>query len=87
MSPLGLPHCPDRLTVDKLKEEVYKNGSYLEKVGFDTMDWIWNEAHPGPFELSRMAGQFALPVIRKSLKRRLKTMDEETINIFAKYVH
>jgi pimeloyl-ACP methyl ester carboxylesterase len=86
MSPLGMPYPADRLNVDKIREGLDKD-SYLQRIGFETADWLWNEYHPSPFEMSRALGFLTLPIIKKSLKRRLPNMKAEVIDIFAKYVH
>jgi pimeloyl-ACP methyl ester carboxylesterase len=61
--------------------------TWFEKKGFETFLWIWNDVHPSPFEFSRAAGIFSRRVIWSSLKRRLANMPEQTIDIFAKYIH
>jgi hypothetical protein len=62
MSTVGMPYAPDNMKTVNIKKNL-DEGSYLQRVGFETTDWLWNEVHPGPFEASRMLGRFVLPII------------------------
>lgn len=84
MSPVGMPRLPDRLDPEIINKGL---DTWIEKKGLETFLWLWNDVHIAPFEISRAAGFLSKYVIRASLARRIKGIDDATIDIFASYIH